>query len=97
MEAAVNNENLSFTLDGDEALSFDLSSESCITIDVSTPHVLEADVYQGSHDVTPKTYEQTLETKRKFLADDITIREIPYFETSNDADGKTVYIANTMA
>lgn len=53
--------------------------------------------YTGEYDVTPKAFEtQTLETAGKVLSDNIVIVEIPYFETSNPANGKTVYIAKEV-
>lgn len=90
-------DNLSFTLSSDEGLSFDLASAEVLEFTISTPHALDIDVYDGDFEVTPKTYSQTLETEGKYLRSDIVINEIPYFETSNDSDGLTVYIANTLA
>ena len=52
--------------------------------------------YTGDYVVTPKAHEQTvLPTKRKIMADDVTVLEIPYWETSN-ISGKTVYIAEEV-
>lgn len=53
----------------------------------------QPEAYEGEHVVVPKMYEQTLETKNKFVREDITVLQIPYFETSNEAGGTTVYIA----
>lgn len=50
------------------------------------------DVYGGPCDVTPSVDAQTLETKDKFMPDDVRIKAIPYFEVSNAAGGTTVYI-----
>lgn len=50
--------------------------------------------YEGDYVIIPKAYEkQVLETKNKRMYDDITVKKVPYFETSND-DGETVYIAS---
>lgn len=76
-------EGLSFSLGNDEALAFGLGTSSDITIVLETPTVVGVEYYDESYEVTPKTYEQKLETKRKFLTDDITILEIPYTETAN--------------
>lgn len=89
-------DKLTFVLDGGESLSFALVDDGDLTFDVSTPRVINADAYDGDYEVIPKTYSQTLGTKLKFMTDDMTIKEIPYFETSNE-DGTTVYIANTIA
>lgn len=46
----------------------------------------------GAYDITPKPYEsQTFETKGKRMMDDVTVRAIPYYETSN-VSGITIYI-----
>ena len=50
------------------------------------------DVYDGEYIVTPIPYNsQTLETKDKVMADDVTVLAIPYYETSN-VSGITIYI-----
>ena len=49
--------------------------------------------YTGSYVVIPTSSEQILETNQKYMTDDVTVRKIPYFETSNES-GKTVYIGN---
>lgn len=46
----------------------------------------------GAYDITPKPFEsQTFETKGKRMTDDVTVRAIPYYETSN-VSGITIYI-----
>lgn len=51
-----------------------------------------SEIYDGEYVVTPKPFtEQTLETKEKLMADDITVLAIPYYETSN-ISGITIYI-----
>lgn len=54
------------------------------------------DVYDGEYIATPTTSEQILETKGKVMADDVTVLEIPYFETTNLAGGYTVYIGKDV-
>lgn len=50
------------------------------------------EVYDGEYIVTPKPFiEQTLETREKLMADDVTVLAIPYYETSN-VSGITIYI-----
>lgn len=49
--------------------------------------------YVGEYEVTPKVEQSTvLETTNKVLAKDITVKKIPQFEVSNEADGKTLII-----
>ena len=94
-----NNDSLEFTLQSEQGLTFDLDRGGVIDLSYNlvTPTVIDAQIYTDGYEVTPKTYSQTLDTANKLLRDDITINEIPYFETSNEEDGITVYIANTIA
>lgn len=48
--------------------------------------------YYGEYDVTPKAYEQLFETKGLKMTDDVIVREIPYYETTNESGGYTVII-----
>ena len=52
--------------------------------------------YTGEYTVTPKAHEETvLPTKRKLMLNDVTVLEVPYYETSNE-HGTTVYIAREV-
>lgn len=53
-------------------------------------------LYTGDYKVTPKTYEQTLETADKVLSENIVVAAVPFRETSNDQNGLTVYIAEEV-
>lgn len=52
--------------------------------------------YEGTYDVTPKVIQQTLETENKKMLDNVTIKQIPYYEVSNIYDGKTIYIGSDL-
>lgn len=52
--------------------------------------------YDGQYAVTPKVEAQILPTKGKVMLDDVTVLEIPFFETSNTSGGNTVYIAKEI-
>lgn len=52
--------------------------------------------YTGPYTVTPKVEAQTLETARKLMTDDVNIKAIPFFETSNAAGGETFYIGTEV-
>lgn len=56
---------------------------------------ITGDVYAGPYEVTPHVDAQYLPTQRKLMSDDVTIRAIPYYETSN-VSGVTVYIADEL-
>lgn len=52
----------------------------------------EADPYEGEYIVTPRLYEQELDTNNKVMHDDVTVLQIPITRTSNPYDGITVLI-----
>lgn len=56
----------------------------------------EADTYDGEYTVTPKVESQTLETAGKLMDDNVTIKEIPYYNVSNNSGGSTVYIGREI-
>ena len=54
------------------------------------------ETYDGEYEVVPAAYSaQTLNTTNKLLTDDVTVTEVPYYETSNEF-GVTVYIADEV-
>lgn len=53
---------------------------------------IDAEPYEGEYIIKPTVDDQMLETKNKLMEDDVTVLAIPYFETSNIANGLTVYI-----
>lgn len=68
-------------------------------LDVETSSVVvvrdtsDLPTYEGSYEVIPKMTEQTLDTKRKYMTDDVRIKGVPVYKTKNDKGGYTVYIA----
>lgn len=56
----------------------------------------DADPYLGDYEVTPAVGAQVLPTAKKLMADDVTVKAIPYYETSNLSDGETVYIGTEV-
>lgn len=55
-----------------------------------------ADYYKGDYTVTPKVEKQELATRQKFLTEDVKIKEIPFFEVSNNEGGQTVFIGKEL-
>lgn len=52
--------------------------------------------YSGEYEVTPSAHEaQTLETAGHIMEDNVTVKIIPFFQTSN-VSGDTVYIASEV-
>lgn len=61
----------------------------CISKDVGTG------TYDGDYTAVSKVEgDYYLPTKDKLLNSDITVKKIPYYETSNLSDGITVYIGD---
>ena len=88
--------------DAEQTISFEFGTNNTaaeISFGMSNeirPVIVECDEYEGPQTVTPKIEDQTLETKDNLLTDDVLVREIPYYETSNQQNGLTVFIANTL-
>lgn len=62
-----------------------------------SPSSGDHETYNGEYSVVPKAFaSQTLETAGKLMTKNVTVLEVPYFETDNEADGKTVYIAKEV-
>lgn len=59
--------------------------------------VIRPKTYDGQYEVTPNTLEETvLDTANTFLESNVTVRKIPYYEVSNNAEGTTVYIGKEV-
>ena len=48
--------------------------------------------YDGAYEVVPRLHEQVLNTSKKIMHDDVTIKEIPIARVSNTSGGTTVII-----
>lgn len=54
-------------------------------------------IYDGEYSILPLAFQETiLKTKDKKMTDNIVVKEIPYYETSNPSGGNTVYIAGKI-
>lgn len=54
------------------------------------------DYYKGDYTVTPKVEKQEIATRKKFLTENVKIKEIPFFEVGNSKGGDTVYIGSEV-
>lgn len=52
--------------------------------------------YEGPYEVIPKIESQSLSTKNKCMSNNVTIREIPYYEVSNASNGETIIIGGEI-
>ena len=88
LDIEVNNE-YDFTLENDSF--YDVEENSIIEwkyVDYPT--------YEDDYIITPKAYEpQILDTEGKLMKENLTVLEVPYFETSNEY-GTTIYIASEV-
>ena len=49
-------------------------------------------LYAGPYEVTPIPAAQQLATSGKLMKENVTVKEIPYFDVGNPSGGSTVYI-----
>ena len=54
------------------------------------------EIYEGDYIITPKETAQVMKTAGKVMNKDVTVKEIPYYVTSNTAGGETVYIGKVI-
>lgn len=52
----------------------------------------DAPEYDGPYEVTPTSQEQTLDTNGMLMRDDVTVHQVPYYETTNESGGYTFSI-----
>lgn len=48
--------------------------------------------YEGSYEIRPEVWEQSMTTKRKLMRENVRVQEIPYQEVTNLSGGKTATI-----
>lgn len=53
----------------------------------------QTEIYDGAYVITPHPFEDgVLQTRLKYMNDDVTVKKIPYAEVSNLSGGKTATI-----
>lgn len=75
-----------FNVDFVQKQSFDLSFNKEYITRTTLP------TYDGEYVIEPTSQQQVLNTANKAMTDDLTIKRIPYAETTNDKGGTTLYI-----
>ena len=84
-------------LSGDGAIIGSLSANISIGGTVTVPNIVETPTYEGDYEITPLAYyDVVLPVKGYKMAEDVTVSKVPYYETSNIFNGKTVYIAEDV-
>lgn len=85
-------QELVLILDGDDELCLFLYEDEDFELILTDPAGALIPAYEGDYEVTPRLYEQILETDGKRMTDDVTVKVIPVTYTSNPYNGKTVLI-----
>lgn len=81
-------ETLSGSIAADVSLSGILSCVGGLSGKVSVTK--EYDIYGGEYKIVPKTFEE------RVLKEDVVVKEVPFYETSNDSGGITAYIGKDV-
>jgi len=57
----------------------------------------EYGIYGGEYQIVPKAFEpQILPTSNRVLKEDVIVKEVPFYEVSNDSNGVTAYIGKDI-
>ena len=67
-----------------------------IAADGVTVVMQDVPTYSGAYEVTPAVGSQTIPTAKTFMAEDMTVCAIPYFDVGNTSGGSTVYIGSEV-
>ncbi len=88
--------SLSGTLSTPANLTGKLSAPAKLEGKITIPTAIEKETYGGDYEVTPLANSSVvLETSGKLMTDDVTVLQVPYYQTSNEY-GDTVYIASEV-
>lgn len=70
-----------------------IQTECCFKTDFGEIFVVgTGEIYDGEYEVTPRVYQQILETKDKLMQDDVIVHVIPIAKTLNTSNGYTATI-----
>ena len=74
-----------------------ITTAQAVTASLQIPDIVHTAFYDGQYEIEPKAHTTiTLNTNGKTLLNNVVIKKIPYFETSNLSSGYTVYIASEV-
>lgn len=81
-----------------ESVTMKVTSFPCISMTVESAVKVgsSGQIYDGSYEITPKVDGQTMNTKDKYMLDDVNVHPIPFFSVGNDSGGNTVYIGSEV-
>lgn len=94
MGGLVQSGTLSGSISACASLNGIVSAREALAGTISLPAIIDygGEVYEGEYIITPETASQRLPTAHKRMQDDLTVLAIPYYETTNETGGNTVYI-----
>lgn len=84
------------TIGSRQSLMGRISQEAKVIGNLATAYTTSAKAYAGEYEVTPTVNGKKLETRQRYMTDDVTILAIPFFEVGNTSGGNTVYIAEKI-
>lgn len=93
----VQHENISMSIQNKTVSMSIQNKKVSMTIQPAVCVGTHGQVYDGSYTIIPKVEEQRIETKNKYMMDDVTINSVPFFSVSNSSGGDTVYIASEVS
>lgn len=86
-------EDLILILDQESDLDLVLDSQADLEFEIDAAVIKNYEKYEGTYEVIPILYDdQVLETKKKVMMDDVTVKPIPVVSTTNPYGGQTVVI-----
>lgn len=91
--------HLTVTQDSSVLLTVMEDDEITLTAENSVGQTQVSDsvpTYVGTYEVTPSSTQTVLKTAQKKMRDDVTIHPIPYYDVSNTAGGRTIYISSDI-
>ena len=81
---------------GPPRVTVNIAAQSSVTVTTDGKQTIAPETYAGPYTVTPKAREgTTLETQDKMMADNVNVKEIPYYDTANPY-GRTLYIGTEV-
>lgn len=82
-----------FNIRKPEPIAFKLEKVRTLAIDLGPITIgKKCEDYDGSYIITPRVYEQTMETEDKHMQSNVRILQIPLTKVSNLSGGKTATI-----
>lgn len=82
-------------LKNSSTLSVSLGGKSSVGVSIQQAGE-KVSVYEGDYEITPQVDEQSLQTAKKYMKDDVTVKAIPFIDVSNPAGGQTIYIGSEV-